>query len=168
MGCPHYNECIFGFRNKGPKNIGVFIKLASGVKAEKPMACFAFMSGLYSRYKHQEAGGEIIQPVADEGEKITVVRQVPEQPGGGPTGKNMRIKTDIEEYTIQPFPRPGEEGSKVSPDYNIQQRMETRMKAKLRAERDAYRAGIRPEEPAPQESDAEEQPEKEKAKAGRR
>jgi hypothetical protein len=169
MGCPHYANCIFGFRNTGPKNVGVFIKLVTGVMAEKKMSCAAFMSGLYTRYKHQERAGEIVQVVAEEGGEIDIVERVPEQPNGGPTGKNMRITANPKTIVIEKFPRPGEEGSKIGPALGIQQKMEARMKSKLRAERDAYRAGIRPEaQTAPQqESAAEEQPEKEKAKAKR-
>ena len=131
------------------------------------MPCYAFMGGLFQRYKNQESADELIHVAADEGEQIDIIERIPEEPG---SKLNMRIKDTPKTITIEPFPRPGEEGSRLGPTLNIRNKMEERMRARARAERNAYRAGLRPDDEitAPKVSDADEPKEEKSAKAGRR
>jgi hypothetical protein len=137
-GCPFWirggpqggvQECLFkdpekgGFRGKGPRNVGVFIRLdaAEVVPGQvKPaagthtMPCFLFESALRDRYEQQRTTGEKIDVIAVEAGVTTALPStmpyVEETLVSDPTNPaTMKRKRDLNpKFEIPRFVRIGE------------------------------------------------------------
>ena len=119
-GCPDYHRCIFaqqangGFRDKGPRNVGVLkVNNERGAAREDAVECFTYM-----RYMHDHTRAEnsvlSFAVIAQEGETIDEDVETPADPNNTKTG-NMKMKLTTRKLVIPPFPRPGMPGSKVAP-----------------------------------------------------
>jgi hypothetical protein len=122
-GCPFYASCQFhrkamgGFKDRGPKNIGYYLRTSNsdGARQKEDVApCFRFVATLQPRMlagmdrKNRGLDHEIIQVVAQEGEKIVVREWSTVAADGGHKSKDYRMKGEIVEMTIPKFLRPGE------------------------------------------------------------
>lgn len=143
-GCNHFVECIFGFKAvDGPHNVGVYIKSDTGASVEREMPCHVYMETLHRRAMESGETGEVIAVVAHEGDTIEVIEEVPKTPR---SKDDARMKRTTIQHTIKPFPRPGQEGSAMGPEFMSRQKIEARLKDRTRILRQLKAEGIDPAE----------------------
>ena len=138
-GCIHFPECIFAFKNSGPKNVGVYIKADTGASVERSMPCHVYMETLHKRSLSGDESGEVIAVVAHEGEAIEVKETVSAEPR---SKTDFRVKTTTKSQNIAPFPRPGEDGSLMGPEFLATMKIEARLKDKARVMKMLHQQGI--------------------------
>jgi hypothetical protein len=106
-----------GFKDKGPHNIGYYLRTANsdGAKQKEDTApCYRFVATLQARMlagmdrKNRGLDHEVIQVIAQEGEKIVVREWKTEAKDGGNKSKNYKMVGSIVELTVPKFLRPGE------------------------------------------------------------
>ncbi|MGQ0721019.1 MAG: hypothetical protein ACT4PE_05525 [Candidatus Eiseniibacteriota bacterium] len=135
-GCAWWEKCQFhrkalgGFKGEGPKNVGFYMRTANsdGAQQREGVApCFRFVATLQPRMlngldrKNRGQDHEVIQVIAQEGEKIVVREWKTVAPDGGNKSKDYRMKSSIVEMTVPKFPRPGENPG-VTYDNQLDQR----------------------------------------------
>jgi hypothetical protein len=115
-----YETCIFrhpdmgGFRDLGPRNIGV-LKINNETKAalEDVTQCFTYMHYMHDHNRSENAAMSFAV-IAHEGDTIQEDRTTPVDPNNTRSG-NMKMKVETLPVVIAKFPRPGMPGSKVEP-----------------------------------------------------
>lgn len=140
MGCPFYATCKFG--RSGPVNKGVYLQVADGSSRQIETPCYDYMGSLLAREKDSELTGEVIAVIADEGEEIEVVRTVSADPVNCNKNGNMAMKQVKEVVKVKPFPRPGEEGSRIPPDETGTKDFVRKILSAQKQERLAERLGV--------------------------
>jgi hypothetical protein len=116
-GCNHYEDCIFhmkrygGFRGKGPRYVGYFLKTHEGAKKEDFMSCYHFIKTLLGRmragnaYREQGKPHEVIRIIAQEGEPVLKRFDEALDKNNNKTG-DLRRKIYHRSVAVPPFPRP--------------------------------------------------------------
>ena len=112
-GCPYHSDCVF--KRDRPRNCGVYVEIDSGANQQFVSSCFGYMGGLHQRAMNQEASGEVIAIIADEGEMIEETVRLSVDPVNCNKNGNMAMKEVVRQVVVPPFPQPGEEGSALSP-----------------------------------------------------
>ncbi len=112
-GCAHYESCIF--KKDRPRNFGLYVELQSGANQQLVSSCFGYMGGYHDRANQQEASGEVIAIIADEGEFIEQTVRLSADPINCNKNGNMALVEKVVQVQVPKFPQPGEEGSPLSP-----------------------------------------------------
>jgi len=147
-GCNHFPECIFPFKGHkaddggGPRNAVVYIRSDTGASVERVMPCHVFMETLYKR-SMAEGSGETIAVVGGEGDEY---ERVAEESVTRHSKTDMRMKRETKKAVCPPFPRPGEAGSAMGPEFLSRQKIDARLKDKARVLRQLQQQGIDPAE----------------------
>ena len=113
VGCAFWDKCVF--KKDRPRNAGVYIEIPEGANQQNITSCFGYMSNLHARAEQQEASGEVIAIIADEGEYIEQTVRLSADPVACNKNGNMQLKEEVRQVKVMPFPQPGEEGSALSP-----------------------------------------------------
>ena len=141
-GCPCYATCIFhrkqfgGFRDRGPRNVGYYLKLSrgdGGAQKEDYMPCYRFVSTMQQRMfvaldrRNRGEDHETISIIAQEGQKIVVREYRTLAADGGNRSKDYRMTAEIKEIEVPRLVRPSE---------NPLQTYEDQLRARAAARRD--------------------------------
>lgn len=106
LGCPVYKKCKLPQKgNGGPTRLGVrIIKLTpTGMRViQRPLSCY----NLPKEQRRAETNGGVCEVIAQEGEKMEVVRALPVDVDVPGVGKVRRWEEKATTITIEPFPRP--------------------------------------------------------------
>lgn len=143
-GCIHMTDCIFSYKGKpvteggGPRNAVVYIQSDTGASVERVMPCFVYMETLHKR-SMAENSGETVAVVGGEGDDYeeVVIESVVRH-----SKTDMRMKREIKKLKCPAFPRPGEEGSAMGPEFLTTQKINARLRDKARILRQLQREGI--------------------------
>jgi hypothetical protein len=134
-GCPVYDRCPFhlkklgGFKDHGPRNVGYYLRTHEGHAKEDFTPCYHFVATLVERMRagqrDRENGknGEIIEVIAQEGREdqkiMTKVWSPVDESNKALTAPYKMIRALV---VVPKFPRPGEAGSDLSYDMELEQR----------------------------------------------
>jgi hypothetical protein len=146
-GCNHEPNCIFAFKGLpikeggGPRKVIVYIKPDTGAKVERPMPCYVYMETLHKRAM-AEGSGETIAVVGHEGDTYECRETVSVSPHGGPAKNDNRMKSTTSQKVCPAFPRPGEEGSAMGPEFLSDQKIEAKLKDNQRILRQLRSQGV--------------------------
>lgn len=117
-GCAVENECPFhlqkygGFKYKGPKNVGYYLRTHEGQQKQDFTSCHAFVRTLLSRMRSGIAAAqegkphEIIRIIGQEGDTIRQRYAEPVNPNDHTINARWRMVTKT--VTIPAHPRPGD------------------------------------------------------------
>lgn len=144
IGCKKFADCIFAYKGKtlaeggGPRNAIVYIQADTGATVERVMPCHVYMETLHKRAM-AEGTGEVIAVVGGEGDEYEEVR---EESVVRHSKTDMRMKRETVRAKCPAFPRPGEPGSALGPEFLSSQKINARLKDKARVLRQLQSQGI--------------------------
>ena len=112
-GCAFHPVCPFP--KDRPRNYGVYIETSDGAHTTNIVPCFGYMGAYEQRAKEQEASGEVVAIIAEEGDMVEQVVRLSADPINCNKNGNMQLVETVRQVKVPVFPAPGTEGSAIPP-----------------------------------------------------